>query len=128
MLVLEPRLEHGKDSREPAEDGHDAILYLMPTAGRDTDEFYANAAIGEFWTGPRPSLAQVAADLGIATRHLDELADVLDRVGASTRIVREADPGLTDQVDEDAGCWPPSWPRTRRPVPTRTATTCCCAT
>ena len=99
VLVLEPRLGHGKNSREPAEDGHDAILYLMPTAGRDTDEFYANAAIGEFWTGPRPSLAQVAADLGIATRHLDELADVLDRVGASTRIVREADPGLTDQVD-----------------------------
>ncbi|MBX3194633.1 MAG: aminopeptidase P family protein [Microbacteriaceae bacterium] len=79
--------------------GHDAVLYLMPTAGRDSDEFYANPAIGEFWTGPRPSLAHVAADLGIETRNLDELAGVLDATDASTRIVREADPGLTDQVD-----------------------------
>ncbi|AYF97085.1 aminopeptidase P family protein [Protaetiibacter intestinalis] len=51
-----------------------ATLYFTPTAGRDSDEFYANAAIGEFWTGPRPSLDHVAADLGLATRPLSELA------------------------------------------------------
>ncbi|HTL40716.1 MAG TPA: aminopeptidase P family protein [Pseudolysinimonas sp.] len=95
---------------EPTADGHEATLYLLPTAGRDSEEFYANAAIGEFWTGPRPSLAHVAADLAIETRHLDEFAAVLDATDASTRIVREADRDLTDQLDgrrllaaEDAG-------------------------
>jgi Xaa-Pro aminopeptidase len=84
---------------EPTADGHDATLYFLPTAGRDSDEFYANAAIGEFWTGPRPGLSEVAADLGIATRHLDEFATVVDATDASTRIVREADRDLTDQLD-----------------------------
>ncbi|TXK19613.1 aminopeptidase P family protein [Homoserinibacter sp. GY 40078] len=56
--------------------GDDApsTLYFTPTAGRDSEEFYANAAIGEFWTGARPSLAHVAADLGLETRPLGELA------------------------------------------------------
>ncbi len=84
---------------EPAADGHAATLYLLPTAGRDSEEFYANAAIGEFWTGPRPSLSQVAADLGLETAHLDGLAAVLDATDGSTRIVREADRDLTDQID-----------------------------
>ena len=53
---------------EPTADGHDATLYFRERAGRDSDEFYANPEIGEFWIGPRPSLAQVAGDLGLATR------------------------------------------------------------
>src|SRR6188768_223207 len=69
---------------EPTATGHDATLYLRETAGRDTDEFYANAAIGEFWTGPRPSLAHVAADLGLATASLKDFAAVLDSTDAST--------------------------------------------
>jgi len=84
---------------EPVGDGHEATLYFRAAAGRDTTEFYANAAIGEFWTGPRPSLAHVAADLGLATAPLEELDAVLDRIDASTLVVRDADPGLTDQVD-----------------------------
>jgi Xaa-Pro aminopeptidase len=84
---------------EPTDDGHDATLYFLAAAGRDTTEFYANAAIGEFWTGPRPSLAHVAADLGLATRALADLETVLDAVDASTLVVRDADPGLTDQID-----------------------------
>lgn len=84
---------------EPTTAGHDATLYLLPTAGRESEEFYANAAIGEFWTGPRPSLSQVAADLGIETHHLDEFAAVLEATDGTTRIVREADRDLTDQLD-----------------------------
>jgi Xaa-Pro aminopeptidase len=84
---------------EPREDGHDATLYFLAAAGRDTTEFYANAAIGEFWTGPRPSLSHVAADLGLPTRALADLETVLDAVDASTLVVRDADPGLTDQID-----------------------------
>ncbi len=84
---------------EPVADGHEATLYFRAAAGRDTTEFYANAAVGEFWTGPRPSLAHVAADLGLATAPLDALEGVLDRLDASTLIVRDADDALTDQID-----------------------------
>ncbi len=64
-----------------------ATLYFTPTAGRDTEEFYANAAIGEFWTGPRPSLAHVAADLALETRPLTELA----APGAEVLVLRGVD-------------------------------------
>lgn len=84
---------------EPKADGHDAVLYFRPSAGRDSDEFYANAAIGEFWTGPRPSLDDVAEDLGIATRDLAEFPAVLETGDAATLIVRDADDALTDQLD-----------------------------
>lgn len=84
---------------EPVGDEHEATLYFREAAGRDTDEFYANPEIGEFWTGPRPSLAHVAADLGIATRGIAEFAAVLDSVDAATLIVRDADRDITDQVD-----------------------------
>jgi Xaa-Pro aminopeptidase len=80
-------------------DGTDATLYFVPTAGRDSEEFYANAAIGEFWTGPRPSLAHVAADLGIATRPLAELADALRDRPLDAVVLREADPTITTALD-----------------------------
>jgi Xaa-Pro aminopeptidase len=58
----------------PSSTGHEATLYFRERAGRDSDEFYANSDIGEFWIGPRPSLAQVAGDLGLATKHIDLLS------------------------------------------------------
>ena len=84
---------------EPTDDGHEATLYFREAAGRDSDEFYANSDIGEFWTGARPSLAHVAADLGLATANLDRFAAVLDAVDADTVIVRDGDRDVTDQVD-----------------------------
>ncbi|NEM90599.1 aminopeptidase P family protein [Galbitalea soli] len=84
---------------EPTPDGHDATLYFREAAGRDSDEFYANPEIGEFWTGPRPSLAHVAADLGLATRELGALGAVIEAVDADTVILRDGDRDLTDQVD-----------------------------
>jgi Xaa-Pro aminopeptidase len=84
---------------EPTANGHQSTLYFRERAGRDSDEFYANSDIGEFWIGPRPSLTQVAGDLGIATKDLAEFASVLDAIDANTLIVRDADRELTDQVD-----------------------------
>jgi len=84
---------------EPSDGGHTATVYFLEAAGRDTDEFYANPEIGEFWTGPRPALAQVAADLGLATANLNDFAAVVDATDSSTLIVREADRDITDQVD-----------------------------
>lgn len=57
---------------EPTADGHDVTLYFRERADRTTAEFYSDATIGEFWIGPRPALAGVAADLGVATAHVDE--------------------------------------------------------
>jgi Xaa-Pro aminopeptidase len=61
ILVFEPR-----DG-----DGHDITLYFRERADRTTAEFYADPSIGEFWIGPRPALAGVAADLGLRTAHID---------------------------------------------------------
>lgn len=94
VLVLDPL---------PDGSGHTATLYFREGAGRDSDEFYANSDIGEFWTGPRPSLADVAADLGFATAGLDALEGVFASIDADsaleTLIVREADRALTDRLD-----------------------------
>ena len=84
---------------EPAGDGHDATLYFRGKAERTSTEFYASAAIGEFWTGPRPSLEHVAVALGVATRDLADLDAVLDGVDADTLVVRDADTAITDRVD-----------------------------
>ena len=47
-------------------------LYFRETAGKNTDEFFANSAIGEFWVGSRPGLKQVQALLGITTKSLSK--------------------------------------------------------
>jgi Xaa-Pro aminopeptidase len=84
---------------EPTEDGHTATIYFRERAGRESDEFYANPEIGEFWIGPRPSLAQVAADLAVPTAGIADLGPVIDATDANTVVVREADRAITDQVD-----------------------------
>jgi Xaa-Pro aminopeptidase len=84
---------------EPTDAGHTATLYFRPAAGRDTNEFYANPDVGEFWTGPRPSLSNVATDLGLETLPLSDFEAVLDLVDANTLIVRDGDRDVTDQVD-----------------------------
>ena len=84
---------------EPTPAGHEATLYFRERAGRDSDEFYANPEIGEFWIGPRPSLEQVAGDLGLPTRPVAELDAVLDAAAADTLVVREADARITGRLD-----------------------------
>lgn len=96
VLVLEPH-PAAADADGPA--GHDAVLYFREAAGRDSDEFYANPEIGEFWTGSRPSRDDVAADLALATRGLAGLEAVIESVDVDTVLIREADRELTDRVD-----------------------------
>ncbi|MGO4692195.1 aminopeptidase P family protein [Glaciibacter sp. 2TAF33] len=91
VLVLEPR-------RGGA--GHDATVYFRERAGRDSDEFYANPEIGEFWIGARPSIAQVASDLAVAVRGIADLDHVFTVVDTETLVLREADPAFTLRVDE----------------------------
>ncbi|NLA08861.1 MAG: aminopeptidase P family protein [Microbacteriaceae bacterium] len=79
---------------EPSEQGHENTLYFRERADRHTSEFYSDASIGEFWIGPRPALAGVAAELGVATAHIDGFrADAED-------LVVGADAELTQFVSE----------------------------
>nr|WP_202567392.1 aminopeptidase P family protein [Agreia sp. COWG] len=92
VLVLEPRADR---------DGHDATLYFRERAGRDSDEFYANSEIGEFWIGARPSLAQVAGDLGIATRGIADFERVAEVQRDDVVLVREPAGQLVPGTDEE---------------------------
>jgi len=82
---------------------HDATMYYRFPAGRGTEEFYSDADIGEFWVGPRPTPDGVAVELGLATRSLSDLSDVLAQADASWVIIREADSTITDQLDRARG-------------------------
>ena len=72
------------------------ILFFRQTAGKGTDEFFANPAIGEFWVGARPSLEQVSALLAIETRSLDELDAHIE----GKNPIRLDDPILAEFVSE----------------------------
>ncbi len=101
VLVLEPRDGEGGGG------GHDAVLYFRPRAGRDTEEFYADARYGELWVGVRPSLEEIAALTGLDARHLDELLDAIVKDagegGVVVRVVHEADPAVDAALDEARG-------------------------
>ncbi|HEU4808873.1 MAG TPA: aminopeptidase P family protein [Homoserinimonas sp.] len=84
---------------EPTAQGHDATVYFRERAGRDSEEFYANPEIGEFWIGARPSLAQVAGDLGLATRGMADLEPVFVSTDQDTLVVRDADRDIADRID-----------------------------
>ncbi|UFU03942.1 aminopeptidase P family protein [Ruania suaedae] len=90
VLVLHPQ----------AQGGHEAVLYFRPLAGRDTEEFYADARYGEFWVGARPTLAELEARTGIRCAHIDELPDALakDAGQVHLRVVPEADEAITALV------------------------------
>ncbi|MCW1249041.1 aminopeptidase P family protein [Acaricomes phytoseiuli] len=102
VLILEP-VDAG------AGDGgghHQATLYFRPLAGRDTEQFYADARSGEFWIGKRPSLAQLRAQLGLPTADLTELEVALTKnigepsVGGNrVRLLRDADPQVDALID-----------------------------
>ncbi len=104
VLVFEP-VRPGAD--DPSGAGHEPILYFRPRAGRDAEEFYADARYGELWVGVRPSLEEVSAETGLTCRHLDELdeavaKDVGDGEGTvAVRIVRGAD-GRVEAIVEAA--------------------------
>lgn len=102
VLVFEP-VDEGE-----GDDGtnHEVTLYFKPMAGRDTEEFYADARYGEFWIGPRPGLEEFGTRLGIRTKDLDELevavtknAGAVEIGGTRIRLMREIDLNVDALVD-----------------------------
>ena len=57
-----------------------SMIFFRETAGHGSNEFFANAAIGEFWVGKRPSLKQVSALLDIQTHSLTSYKSYLKTV------------------------------------------------
>jgi Xaa-Pro aminopeptidase len=83
-----------------------ATLYQSPAWDRTTPAFFTDRH-GEFWVGPRPSLAAVTAELGIATRPLEELEKLQ---GSAARVLRGYDAAaqaLFETVEEADASWRP---------------------
>ena len=85
----------------PTATGHEWELVMRGPAPRTSDEFYANAAIGEFWTGRRPTLEDVGTWLGLNTREREGFE--LPALTGPGAIIREADPVLTAECDAVRG-------------------------
>jgi Xaa-Pro aminopeptidase len=79
-----------------ARDKTKEILFLRPTAGKDSDEFFANPTIGEFWVGSRPTLEEISQLLEIETRDLAEL----DQYLGDTAVIDLNDAELAQFVSE----------------------------
>ncbi|AUG78413.1 Xaa-Pro aminopeptidase [Kitasatospora sp. MMS16-BH015] len=90
---------------EPAGQGHEFTLYLLPRSDRENGEFWLDGQ-GELWVGRRHSLAESAALYGLPTRDVRKAAEELAAASdVPTRIVRGYDAGLesalAEQLDED---------------------------
>jgi Xaa-Pro aminopeptidase len=86
VLVIDARKKNAK-----------CALYLLPTAGKDSDEFFANPAIGEFWVGQRPTLEEISASLGIPTINIRKLAKHREKFG---KVLTESSPKLKVALSE----------------------------
>lgn len=102
VLVMQPVAEGtGNDGGN-----HVSTLFFRPLAGRDSEEFYSNTKIGEFWVGPRPTLKELHQRTGLETQDLNELeyavtvdAGVVEIGGTRIRLVRETDQNMDALVD-----------------------------
>ncbi len=75
----------------------EAVLYQPPAWTRETPAFFTDRN-GEFWVGPRPSLDDVAVELGLATRPLDEIEKLR---GTTARVLRGHDAKIEELFEHD---------------------------
>jgi Xaa-Pro aminopeptidase len=108
VLVLHP-VSGGAEAATDAP-SHEAVLYFRPRAGRDTEEFYADARYGELWVGVRPSLAELAAETELTCAHIDRLDADLAADAAPLRVVTGADPAVDALVARTRADRAPSSP------------------
>jgi Xaa-Pro aminopeptidase len=83
-------------------EGGEAVLYARPRGDRDTDEFFRDRQYGELWVGRRPSLGEISASLGLPTRHIKDLPDLLS-TSAKTRVLRGVDATVDAALAPDEG-------------------------
>lgn len=78
---------------------HHSQVFFRKTAGRETEEFFTNSTIGEFWVGQRPGLDSVSALLGLETHDLADLDNHLSDL-PDNLVVRLDDAELAQYLDE----------------------------
>ena len=83
---------HAPDAVLVVDAAGEAVLYQAPAWTRETPSFFTDRN-GEFWVGARPSLEAVAAELGIATRPLEEIEKLR---GTAARVLRGYDAKVQD--------------------------------
>ncbi len=71
-------------------DGHETTLYVHPPAGRDSEGFYADPRLGEFWIGRRPGPDEFAAMTGIPTLPIADLPGGIRLASQPSRAVARA--------------------------------------
>lgn len=77
-----------------------SVLFFRESAGHESDEYFANSSIGEFWVGKRPSLSQVASELGLKTQSLREYKKFISSIAKSKLLNLNKDVGLSTFVSE----------------------------
>jgi Xaa-Pro aminopeptidase len=82
---------------EPSGDSHNTYLYMNPRSTRDTDAFYRDAKYGELWVGRRFTLDEAKACYQIDTKHLNDLAQLLED-GKETLVLRDVDSTVDKKV------------------------------
>ncbi|HEY0487090.1 MAG TPA: aminopeptidase P family protein [Mycobacteriales bacterium] len=86
--------------------GGAATLYVHPRSPRDTDEFFRDRVYGELWVGPRPTLGDTTALLGLEAAHVRDLDKALAELDpAHTRVLRGHDAAVDAAIaagDDDA--------------------------
>ncbi|MEV6314256.1 aminopeptidase P family protein [Streptomyces sp. NPDC051776] len=93
------RTQDGVLVLEPSDDGHDAMLYLLPRSNRENGEFWLDGQ-GELWVGRRNSLSEAEALLGLPARDVRKAAEELTALDGRVRIVRGHDAGLEAALAE----------------------------
>ena len=78
---------------------HHSQLFFRKTAGRETEEFFTNSLIGEFWVGQRPGLESIASLLNLETNDLADLDDLLSNL-PDDLVLRQDDAELGQYLDE----------------------------
>ena len=78
---------------------HHSQLFFRPTAGRETEEFFTNTMIGEFWVGPRPGIESVEALLGIEAHNLADFDELVSNL-PDDLVIRLDNAELKQFVDE----------------------------
>jgi Xaa-Pro aminopeptidase len=104
VLVLNPLDPQSEEAK--AGSTHTPELFVAPRADNGTIDYYNNPQYGEYWVGPRAGVKELAAMTGIPTYDIAQLPDALSKdVGNEAgavrlRVIRQADPQITDQVED----------------------------
>ncbi|KNY04027.1 aminopeptidase P family protein [Microbacterium sp. GCS4] len=73
--------------------GGEAVLFQREPMGPGTEAFYLDGA-GEYWTGRRPSMAELQTALNVPVRPIEGLVEYLTGVGRSVQVVPNVAPAV----------------------------------